>query len=168
MTATRFFDKCRDSLPVGKNFPDLIFETIKQCEVGVVVLSEEYFTRSKWPMHELNAMVKAQKENANMTIVPVFLDISREQCRDECHIQEWVSKWYGWAEADKRVDVEEWKQALRVFGPINDLSCVGGAPGEVQCREEIVQAICKLVPPNTIMDDSYVQGRSRLCKVRES
>jgi hypothetical protein len=62
-----FFDKRWDSLPIGRNFPKLIFEAIEQCEVGVVVLSKEFFTRSKWPMLELAAMVKRSK----IVIIPV-------------------------------------------------------------------------------------------------
>lgn len=41
-----FFDTRRYSLPYGENFPNLIFEAIEHCEVGVVILSEEYFIRS--------------------------------------------------------------------------------------------------------------------------
>jgi hypothetical protein len=37
-----FFDRSRSSLPIGDKFPNLIFEAIEQCEVGVVVLFEEF------------------------------------------------------------------------------------------------------------------------------
>ena len=39
---------------------------------------------------------------------------------------------------------------------------------EVKYRAEIVQAICKEVPPRTRWDVSHVQGRSRLSMVRFS
>jgi acylphosphatase len=60
--------------------------------------------------------------------------------------------------------VEKWKQALLIFGPTNGL-IYNEVSGEVKFREEIVEAICELVPPETRWDDSHVQGRSRLCEV---
>ena len=53
-----FFDKLCNSLPIGEKFPKLIFDAIEQCEVGVLILSKEIFIKSKWPMLELDAMVK--------------------------------------------------------------------------------------------------------------
>jgi hypothetical protein len=46
-----------------------------------------------------------------------------------------------------------------VFGPTNGIR-LNDMRDEVQCRAEIVQAICKEVPPRTRWDVSYVQGRS--------
>ena len=48
-----FFDKRQRSLPIGEEFPNLIFEAIGQCEVGVLVFLEEFFCETKWPMLEL-------------------------------------------------------------------------------------------------------------------
>ncbi|KAG0590564.1 hypothetical protein KC19_1G109900 [Ceratodon purpureus] len=67
-----FFDKRHNSLPIGENFPQHIFDAIQQCYVGVVILSEEFFT-SKWPMMELMAMVEEiGKRKSNLKIFPVF------------------------------------------------------------------------------------------------
>ena len=55
-----FFDKRPDSLPKGKEFPSLLFKAARQCWVAILVLPEEFFTRSKWPMVELNEFVQAQ------------------------------------------------------------------------------------------------------------
>jgi hypothetical protein len=76
-----FFDKRRHSLGIGQHFPKAIFQAIRQCQVGVVILSEEFFTRTKWPMLELAALVESKKQSSNseLVIMPVFLGISREQ-----------------------------------------------------------------------------------------
>lgn len=58
----RIFEKSRSSLPIGEPFPNLIFNAIEQCAVGVVVLLEEFFTKSKWLMLELVAMMKEIKK----------------------------------------------------------------------------------------------------------
>jgi hypothetical protein len=158
-----FFDKQRESLPIGEHFPKLIFQAIQQCQVGVVVISEDFFSRSKWPMLELVAMVKKKMQNPNFKIIPVFLGISHTQCQDKTSHNRWLAKWHTWVQHDNRIDLQEWKKALEVFRSTNGISY--NELGEVKCREEIVEAICKLVPPETKWDDSHVQGRIRFCKV---
>jgi len=158
-----FFDKHRDCLPIGKDFPSLIFEAIEQCEVGVVVLSEEFFC-SKWPMLELVAIANVKKRKLSFAIMPIFLGITFFQCRNVDNHKRWLSLWHTWAECDSRIVVKDWENALQLFGPTNGLK-YNFELGEVKFREEIVEAICRLIPPRTRFEDSHVQGRSRLCKV---
>jgi hypothetical protein len=66
-----------------------------------------------------------------------------------------------------RIDLGEWQAALKVFGYTNGVS-LNEMMDEVKCRAEIVQAICKEVPPRTRWDVSHVQGRSCLSMVRFS
>jgi len=163
-----FFDKCRDSLPIGCHFPSLIFDAIKRCRVGVVVLSEEFFSQSKWPMLEFVAMVKRQTHDPNFIIMPVFLHIKRAECRKKVNRDRWLTKhWQAWAKEDKRINLNKWQEALEVFGRINGVS-LNDKFDEVKCRGEIVEALIKAVPPLTRWDDSHVQGRSRMCVVRFS
>lgn len=161
-----FFDKRRSSLPVGMKFPKLLFAAIQQCEVGVVVLSEEFFSETKWPMLELVEMVRSSKRlEASIIIVPVFFGISRELCRKLESQKRWISKWKEWAETDKTIDIEEWKLALKIFGSTTSLSLKAG---EVSLRKEVVDAVCDLVLPESRWDDSNVEGKDRLCKVRKA
>jgi hypothetical protein len=161
-----FFDRLRSSLPIGEKFPNRIFDAIKQCEVGVVVLSEEFFTRSKWPMLELVAMVEeSMKPNGRIHIIPVFYGISRDKCRDS----EWMTKyWKKWEKEDKkRIDLRKWKSALGIFGSTTGLVMKDGMlDGEL--RAKIIKAVCKKVLRETRWDDSGVQGKTRLCQVRNS
>lgn len=154
-----FFDKRRSSIPIGERFPRLIFDSIEQCEVGVVVFSLEFFTRSKWPMLELVAMTK----NPNLVIIPVFLNISLKEVHDLDRRKTWLSVWHEWAKEDERLDIRQWCGALKRLRPINSLVHIG--VGEVGFREKIVEAVCKIVLPDTRWKDSHIQGRSRLCKV---
>jgi hypothetical protein len=152
-----FFDIRRNSLPIGINFPSKIFEAIRQCQVGVLILSEEFFSRTKWPMLELVAMVNSKKVNTNLIIMPVFLGITREECCKIDNHRRWLSKWQEWARtsnSNHKIDTNEWVDALKLFGSTN-----------VKCRKEIVDAICEQVLPETRWDDFHVQGKARLCKV---
>jgi hypothetical protein len=162
-----FFDKHWDSLPIGENFPQHIFDAIKQCRVGVVILSEEFFTRSKWPMIELAAMVKeANTRESSFKIMPVFFCISLDQFRDNSKRKEWRSYWEGLALEDKRINVKEWEDALKYLHPLNGM--VYDGLGEVKFRKAIIDEVCRAVPPEMRLEDSYIQGRSRMCKVRIS
>ncbi|KAG0598272.1 hypothetical protein M758_12G059800 [Ceratodon purpureus] len=162
-----FFDKRRSSLPIGEKFPKLIFDAIEQCHVGVVVLSKEFFTRSKWPMLELNAMVKELKRpSSRIKIIPIYYLLSIDEFKDIDIQNQWTVQWEKWSEKDIRINVEEWKNALKVLASINGLVMKRGC-SDVQFREEIVMEVCGVVTPETRWDDSYVQGRSRSCKVIE-
>lgn len=102
-----------------------------------------------------------------MKIIPIFYRISKKQWMDLDNRAQWISQWKEWASKDKRINVEEWKIALEVLKPIKSLIMAVGM-GEVTLRKKIKSAICKFVQPETKLDDSYIQGRSRLCKVLEA
>ncbi|KAG0556588.1 hypothetical protein KC19_11G065200 [Ceratodon purpureus] len=159
-----FFDKREDSLPKGERFPDLIFQAAKQCRVAVVVVSEEFFTRTKWPMLELDAFVKAQKErNGYPRILPLFFKLSRAQCRESARRELGLEVWRGWARHDSKIVVEDWVNALDVFGPINGLEY--RSEGEVSYRRAARSAIIRLVPPELQFDTTSYQGSERFCKL---
>jgi len=158
-----FFDVLRTSLSIGCDFPKAIFKAIEQCQVAVVILSEDFFSRTKWPMLELSALVKRKSRDPDLIIMPVFLALTREQCRERENHDRWFSLWQSWAKDDKRIILDDWMAVFKVFGYINSISLCGW--DEVKCREDVVDAVCKEVPPETWHDDSHVQGRSRMCKV---
>ncbi|KAG0598288.1 hypothetical protein M758_12G061400 [Ceratodon purpureus] len=160
-----FFDKLQSSIPIGEKFPKLIFDAIEQCQVGVVILSEDFFMKSKWPMLELNAMIKKlARHNSRITIIPVFYQISIEAFKNTKNHSRWILQWKKWASIDKRINVEEWKEVLRVMEAINSIVAKKGI-SDVSLREVIVAEICRLVPLETRYDNSHIQGCSRICKV---
>jgi hypothetical protein len=161
-----FFDKRPESLPKGKQFPELIFQAAQQCRVAVLVLSEDFFTRTKWPMLELEAFVEAQKRNPEkVAILPVYLGLSRDECtKNGTRRLDWRSVWQEWAENDKRIDVGKWERALQVLGPSNGIEYVQSL-GEVALREQVVSAVRRLVPPENTWSAAQVQGRTRIYKV---
>ncbi|KAG0560026.1 hypothetical protein KC19_10G148400 [Ceratodon purpureus] len=166
-----FFDKRRESLPIGEDFPRHIFDAIQQCHVGVVILSEEFFT-SKWPMTELVAMYErvlheVEKGKSDFKVIPVFFRTSPKVLDDLGKCSEWLSCWHELAEKNsKRVQVEKWEDALKYLRKLNGLIYDGLS--EVRFVKEVVDEICKLVPPEIRMEDSHIQGRSRLCNVIQS
>lgn len=138
----------------------LSFEAIDQCYVGVVILSDGFFT-SKRPMMELVYMLdKLEKGKSFFHILPVFYSISAEQF--VINQSRWLSCWKEWARQDKRVNVEKCEAALKHIRSRNGLTNRGD--GEVSFREAIVGEICRLVPAETRFDDSHFKGRSRICK----
>ncbi|KAG0556952.1 hypothetical protein KC19_11G090300 [Ceratodon purpureus] len=145
-----FFDKRPDSLPKGEKFAQLIFQAARQCPLAIVVVSEEYFTRSKWPMLELGAFVQTGK----CTILPLFLGITCKQFGDVKRREEWFRRWSEWAQEDPRIQVDVWKEALRDLDGRNGLE-FSEALGEVAYRKEVVATACTIL-------DKHVQLRDQM------
>ena len=138
-----FFDKRPDSLPKGEKFAQLIFQAAQQCQLAIVVMSEEYFSRSKWPMLELAAFVQAPK----CTILPLFYGISCKEFGDGERRQRWFERWEKWAREDPRIQVEVWKEALHELDRRNGMEYVE-AIGEVAYRKDVVATACSIVHKN--------------------
>ena len=159
-----FFDKRPSSLPKGEMFPNLIKAAVAQCEMMVVVVSEEYFT-SKWPMIELNGFVQASKGKDNLKkILPLFYGLNVEEFCDSDRQEKWFRKWEEMAKADDRIKVDEWKESLKGLPPFKGV-VYDQHKGVFAYQEEIVSRICEAIPPDIPYDESHVQGRSKLCQV---
>lgn len=160
-----FFDKRPDCLPKGETFPPLILKAAKQCRAAILVLSEEFFTRSKWPMIEFNAFVQARAStNPCLKILPLFLGITINEFKDAKRRKRWLKVWQDWAAIDDRIDVRKWVSALEALNPISAME-YGAGVGEVNFREKVKEVICKLVPPDLKWDVPQVLDMPRLCEV---
>ena len=159
-----FFDKRSSSLPKGERFPDLIKAAVAQCEMMVVVVSEEYFT-SKWPIIELNGFMQAAKKSKTLKILPLFFGLNVDEFSDSDRQEKWFKKWETMAKDDKRIDMDEWKESLKWFGGFNGLVYDRHSKEVVAYRKTIVSNICKAIPSDIKYDESHVQGRSKLCQV---
>ncbi|KAG0601993.1 hypothetical protein M758_11G152900 [Ceratodon purpureus] len=113
-------------------------------------------------MLEFAAMAKRHGED--FYIMPVYFGISLAECRNPVTHKRWLKIWQRWAQDDRRIHLEEWKKALRLLRPTTSLIYTEGS-SEVKFREDIVNAVCRRVPPATMMDDSYVRGKSRFSKM---
>ena len=158
-----FFDRRHASLEKGATFPDRIFDAIRKCRLFVVVLSEDFFTKTKWPMMELAAAVAAQSENPNLKLLPLFFKISVPEFKAEERRAEWFKCWTDWASETSRIDVTKWKEALKVVEVWNGIPFPAGM-GEVEYRKLIVETVCRICP-NSVFDLSHVVGRDRFCQV---
>ncbi|KAG0623537.1 hypothetical protein M758_3G181400 [Ceratodon purpureus] len=159
-----FFDKRPSSLPKGERFPELILNAARQCEMAVIVISEEYFM-SKWPMIELNTFVQTRLEvNLKLKILPLFYKLLVDEFHNEKRREQWFGVWEDWAKVDERIKVDEWKKSLKILASFNGIECAGDLRAIEAYRENIVSNICTQVSPEIQWDDSHVQGRSNLCQ----
>lgn len=102
-----FIDKRSDSLRKGERFYSTLMTAAQKCRVAVLVLSEQFFTASKWPMMELNEFVKAQKLDKQLRILPLFFQISRTKLGERDRQARWNEQWKMMASKDGRIDVKE-------------------------------------------------------------
>jgi hypothetical protein len=158
-----FFDRRHESLEEGATFIEPLFDAIRKCRLFVLVLSEDYFTRTKWPMMELAAAVAAQSENPNLKLLPLFFKLSVSEFKAEERRADWFKCWTDWASQTSRIDVTKWKEALKVVEVCTGPPFSAGK-GEVEYRKLIVETICRICP-NSAFDLSHVVGRERSCQV---
>lgn len=162
-----FFDKRDASLPKGEKFAELIIKAAKQCEMLVVVVSEDYFM-SKWPMIELSAFVQARKQGSianakKPKVFPLFYELSINEVRDEGNRQKWYKQWERF-EGDDRIKLKDWMEALEELHKFNGLQYDHGDLDDY--LSAIVFSICSSIQPDAKWDDDHVQGKSNICKVR--
>ncbi|KAG0584042.1 hypothetical protein KC19_3G180900 [Ceratodon purpureus] len=159
-----FFDKRPSSLPKGERFPELILKAARQCQMAVIVISEEYFM-SKWPMIELHAFVQARLgSNSKLKILPLFYKLLVDEFRNEERRKQWFGVWKDWAKVDPRINVDEWKDSLKILASFNGIEHDGDLRAIEAYRENIVLNICNEVSSEIQWDDSHVRGRSNLCQ----
>ena len=170
-----FFDQRRESLPIGEEFPKLIIEAARTCEVAVVILSKGFLT-SKWPMTELIEFVDAKKPrlldrpnpnyNPNLKLVPVFYKTSADDLKPDLLDNLWnklVEK-LGKNATRLRFDKDKYVEAIGQLLLSNGVKNIYGK-NETKYRREVVTAILQLVPPALPIDTSSIQGCERLCQV---
>ena len=127
-----FFDKRPHSLPTGEEFAPLICTAAQECELAVVVPSQEYFTRSTWPMMELVKIVRAP----GCSILPLFYRLSCKEFKNSKRRERWFRVWDGWSKSDNRISLDVWKDALRALEGRNGMEYVKPI-GEVSSRMDI-------------------------------
>lgn len=154
---TVFFDRNSDSLPKGREFPELIMEAARHCEVAVVVLSYEYLT-SKWPMLELMAFVEEKRLNPRLCILPVFYKLNVEDLKD---MERWKREWQRLG----TLDAVKCEKALLVLARSNGEQFLEYGKSEVRYRKAIVASLYRLSRPYLKYCSPPMVGRSRLRQV---
>ncbi|KAH9303271.1 hypothetical protein KI387_014854, partial [Taxus chinensis] len=154
-----FFDEDPQSLRKGEKFPPRIFEATETCRVAVLVLSKE-FIRSKWPMLELTALLKAKKsgKNPNLKILPIFFMISP---KDFCQMTRDIQDWKQLEESEEKRG--EWLYALNEIRSFNGFPFREGE-NEVSFIDTVVRAIKSELPSSPTYFVSFMQGQTRICQ----
>jgi hypothetical protein len=164
-----FFDEDPDCLPKGEPFAHRIKDMCQLADVAVVVLSDEFFKR-KWPMIELAIFIQEQRrrisvqESKELKVLPLFMGLSIEEFRSAERQICWLEKWNEFGATDSRIDISEWKQAVKVLGGTNGLEYCRYKTEE-EYIDSIVEAIFKLVSPDFMWDDTHMKGRSKFHQV---
>jgi hypothetical protein len=161
-----FFDEDPDCLPKGEPFAHRLKTASRLADVAVVVLSDDFFI-SKWPMIELAIFMKEQKRRKSLpdlkelNILPLFKGLSVEEFRKTKRQTRWQKKWNEMR--DDRIDVSEWKEALKVLGGTNGLEYCR-YKNEEEYIDSFMSAIFKLVTPDLKWEDSYMKGKSKFIR----
>ncbi|KAI5069424.1 hypothetical protein GOP47_0015725 [Adiantum capillus-veneris] len=158
-----FFDKCGYCLPKGEKFPELLFKAASHCLMAILLLTEDFFTRTKWPMQELATFMRARKSRPDIRILPVLLAISLDDLKNPA---KWFPIWTKWAKKDHHIDryvIREWEAAVLALKPFNSISRQQGE-GDVGLRERVLKSVMETMPSDVRSSVLHVQGRERICK----
>jgi hypothetical protein len=113
-----FFDRESDSAAKGAASGAAALEAAAKCRVGILLLSEEFFTASKWPMMELATMKEYRRRitTSNVAvpakILPVYYTLNVSRFTHYKRQEEWIKKWETMARNDQSINLEAWKAAL--------------------------------------------------------
>ncbi|KAG0580160.1 hypothetical protein KC19_4G152300 [Ceratodon purpureus] len=141
-------------LPEGKPFPKEILNALNKTQVGIVVVTEDYFTR-KWPMTELISLVASTKKNGNkVRILPLFWKLSTDQVKDKLNrdqvidgleSQSWNEVWMKMSTETHPIDVKECREAVTIL--CNTTGIIYkyiDSTYEPEYREEIVEVVGRM------------------------
>jgi hypothetical protein len=152
-----FFDQDRNSLPKAEPFPQNIVDAAKQCQMGVVVLSEDYL-KSKWPMLELSKFVESK-----VRLFPLFFKLSPSDLKQDKVESRWKPAWRDMGMEEEVV--ESWGKAVKALRISNGLEYAKYANSEYKYRLDVVSEICKQLPPILKLKTDDIHGYERLCKM---
>lgn len=156
-----FFDK---HMLRSVDFVQVISQAVEDCELAIVVMSHDYFRR-KWPMIELDAIVKAKKSRQQLKndsgqskitpkelhIVPLYYKLTVKKFRDKRERNQWHKAWKKIIKEDKKHFNDETE--ARWLGLLETLSstvtgCVNPGTSEEEYIQEIATQVCRLVAPS--------------------
>jgi hypothetical protein len=138
-------DKDLCGVPKREESIPLIFTATQDCELVIVVLSEEYFTWSKWQMLALGAIVKSiEHTSRSKKILPLFYGLSCVEFKNPERRKQWFLVWKKWAKLDNRICLDEWMHVLGELDKKNGVEYVK-ASGETMYRKEIVTTVINML-----------------------
>ncbi|KAI5078742.1 hypothetical protein GOP47_0006413 [Adiantum capillus-veneris] len=153
-----FFDQ--HSLPKGSTFPQRIKTAALGCELGVVVLSEDFLT-SKWPMVELEILVLQRGPKAK--VLPLFYKLGPADLGSPANLTRWQQVWKEQFGASVDI-IDNWSKALRSLKAFHGEKFTQGT-SETAYINTVVRSLCKVVPSPVPEDLSQIQGLHHLAKV---
>ena len=100
-------------MKMGVDFTKEIKEELWKADLGIVVLSDEFF-RSKWCMVELIEFVELHSKN-KVRVLPLFYAITPDQVRASLRDQRWEDDWRNMSTDSHPVNVGDYRKAVETL-----------------------------------------------------
>jgi len=102
-----------ENCEMGKPFAKKIFRELDRFDVGLVVVTEDFFV-GKWPMTELIAFVEAQKNDPleRTRVLPLFYKLTPDEVRGHLNERTWEDAWEKMNNGTHPLKVEKCRQAV--------------------------------------------------------
>lgn len=153
-----FFDE--ESLPTAEpiNMDNIIGEA-KGSELGVLVLTEDFFVNTPNPMRELEALVACEVQ-----LLPLFFTLSVDEVKDAIQSRKWEKQWRESLKVDEAV-INVWRDAVKHVIKFSGLEYCKKATNWLDYINEIVTEVIQILPPAISFSEKGVAGMGRMCKV---
>lgn len=104
----------------GVDFTEVIKQEIRKTDLGIVVITEEFFRR-KWPMLELVEFVELHKKNG-VRVLPLFYMLTPDAVRSFLERQFWEDDWRKMSTEQHPIIVADYRRAVTILCNINGIN----------------------------------------------
>ena len=127
----------------GVEFPEEIFQELRNTDLGIVVITEEFF-HSKWCMVELLELVRMHKKKL-VRVLPLFYKLTPQVVRDYLRERHWEEDWREMSTENHPINVKEYRKAVEtlcnIHGVQYDYNSLGHEP---RYRREILEVVWEI------------------------
>ena len=106
-------------MKMGVDFTKEIKEELWKADLGIVILSDEFF-HSRWCMLELKELVELHNKK-RVQVLPVFYTITPDQVRDFLRDQRWEDDWRRMSTASHPINVGDYREAVNTLCNIHGM-----------------------------------------------
>jgi hypothetical protein len=108
-------------------FPDHLVQKIENTDLGIVIVSEEFFQK-KWPMIELMRFMELYMvpKPPKLRVLPVFYKLAPEAVRKHVEDEDWKKCWMEMSTERHPIDWEKCTKVVKTLCGMNGVQYIYG------------------------------------------
>jgi hypothetical protein len=138
-----FIDREMDK---GKYFPDLLFHKIEKTDLGLVIVSKEFF-KKEWPMVELMKFMELYEHKPpKVLVLPLFYKLTPKDVRFHLKKGLWEEWWIKMStEQNHPIDLQKCREVVKTLCSMNGVEYIyRDESHEAEYIADILKAVRKI------------------------